>query len=513
MDDRSHAFGEAPGYEFDVPRGHGQPWPQPWPERRPPERPQERRPPERRPERPRQTWRPEADPAPGPGRPALLARDALAAMRARNWLTSLAAPLVAAIAVGIAAVVVLGANKGGDANAPSALAAGFPPARLAAADFGGGGGRPVEVAAIAAGGATEVAAGSASRGCALWVTVDGGSSWRRAALPAAVAGQADAGQLAGVADGPSGWLAVGGAAMRPVVIGSPNGLTWTATEGEAAFAGPGRTVTAGVAAGPGGYVIVGTASAGAGPRMVAAAWYAPGLTGWRRATDATDATGTAGALAGSGNQAMNAVTAVGRGFVAVGAAGARPAAWRSATGRTWTLVTLPLPAGAASAALDYVAANGGVLAAVGTEITAAGQRRPFAAVSTDAGADWTQAPLPLPAGDPADTTTAGTAAATALTAAGGGFTATGTYGRPGETDVVVWTLPAGSGAGTGGAGGTGWTEAAPPGTGLAGPGVQAITALTATGATLTGVGFTATSGPTSATMATEPTIWQSPVRS
>jgi hypothetical protein len=72
---------------------------------------------------------------------------------------------------------------------------------------------------------------------------------------------------------------------------------------------------------------------------------------------------------------------------------------------------------------------------------------------------------------------------------------------------VVWTLPAGS------AGGTAWTEVTPPGTGLAGPGVQAITALTATGVTLTGVGFTATSGPTSATMRTEPTIWQSPVRS
>jgi len=169
-------------------------------------------------------------------------------------------------------------------------------------------------------------------------------------------------------------------------------------------------------------------------------------------------------------------------------------------------VTLALPADAASAAFDYVAADGGVVAAVGTEVTAAGQRRPFAAVSTDAGAQWMSAPLPLPASAGSTATTA-TAAATALTTAGGGFTATGTYGLPGETDVVVWTLPPGS------AGGTAWTEVAPPGTGLAGPGVQAITALTATGATLTGVGFTAPSAPTSATTATEPTIWQSPVRS
>jgi hypothetical protein len=514
MDDRWREFGEVPGYEFDVPRGPGQPRPgiggaerrgqerpgQPSAGRTWPQRPSgERAWPPRRPSRPPA----EADQPPGPGRPSLLARDTLAAMRARNWLTSLAAPLVAAIAVGVACVVVLGANNGGDAAAPSALAAGFPPARLAAADFGGGG-RPVEVSAIAAGGVTEVAVGRASRGCALWVSVDGGSSWRRAALPPAGAGQANAGQLAGVAHGPSGWLAVGGAAtaagrdgaLQPAVIGSPDGLTWTATGTGATFDGPGRIVTGGVAAGAGGYVIVGTASTG--PRTVAAAWYAPGLTGWRRAADARP-----GALDGPGNRAMNAVSAVGRGFVAVGAAGDRPAAWLSAAGRTWTLVTLPLPAGAASAAFDYVAANGGVVAAVGTEVTAAGQRRPFAAVSTDAGAQWSPAQLPLPAGGGS----AATAAATALTAAGGGFTATGTYGPPGETDVVVWTLPAGS------AGGTAWTEVAPAGTGLAGPGVQAITALTATGATVTGVGFTATSAPTSATTATEPTIWQSPVRS
>jgi hypothetical protein len=504
MDDRLREFGEVPGYEFDARRDPWQPragigaaerpgqgWPQPpsgeptWPPRRPPQPPAE------------------ADQAPGPGRPALLARDALAAMRARNWLTSLAAPLVAAIAVGVACVVVLGVNNGGDTAAPSALAAGFPPARLAAADFGGGG-RPVEVAAIAAAGATEVAVGSVSRGCALWVTVDGGSSWRRAALPPP-AGQASTGQLGAVAHGPSGWLAVGGvsaaaagpaAALGPAVIGSPDGLTWTVTGAGATFDGPGRVVTAGVSASSGGYVIVGTESTG--PRTVAAAWYAPGLTGWRRAADAQP-----GALDGPGSRAMNAVSATARGFVAVGAAGGRPAAWLSATGRTWALVTLPLPAGAASAALDYVAANGAVVAAVGTEVTAAGQRRPFAAVSTDGGAQWSPAQLPLPAGGGSAAATA----ATALTAAGGGFTATGTYGPPGQTDVVVWTLAAGSAAGTA------WTEVAPPGTGLAGPGVQAITALTATGATLTGVGFTATSGPMSASMVTEPTIWQSPVRS
>ena len=492
MDDRLREFGEAPGYEFDRPRASG--WPGPgdrvWPHEQ------------------AQPWHPlppEAGQPAGPGRPALLARDTVAAMRSRNWLTSLAAPLLAAIAVGVAAVLVLGANNGGNSTAPSALSAGFPPARSAAADFSGG--RPVEVSAIAAVGATEVAVGSANRGCALWVSADGGSTWRRAALAASAVSLAGDGQLGGVAHGASGWLAVGGAGatatasapdgrLGPAVVGSADGLTWTPAGSQATFDGPGRTVTAAVAASPGGYVIVGTASAG--PRTVAAAWYAPGLSGWRRAADARP-----GALDGAGNRAMNAVTAAGRGFVAVGQVGQRPAAWRSGAGRTWTLVPLALPAGAASAALDYVAANGRELAAVGTEVTA-GQRRPFSAVSTDAGASWTLAPLPYPAG--AVSPASGSAAAvsvTALTAAGGGFTATGTYGSAGQTDVVVWTL----------AGGTAWTGVAPQGTGLAGPGMQAITALTATGVTLTGVGFTATSAATSASMLTNPTIWQSPVRS
>ena len=420
-------------------------------------------------------------------------------MRARNLIISLALPLLAAIAVGIAVVVVVGANNS-ISSAPAAISAGFPPARLATADFGGGAGAsPVQLSAIAAAGPVQVAAGSAGGGLALWVSEDGGSTWHRAVVRPAGDARPGSGQLAWVAHGASGWLAVGdatagAAAATPVVLGSQDGRTWTPAGGTGTFAdagaGAGRIVTAAVAAGGAGYVIVGHASVGA--RTVAAAWYAPGRTGWRRASDARP-----GALDGPGNRVMSAVTATSRGFAAVGAVGARPAAWLSRTGRTWTLVTLPLPAGAASAALDYVAANGGTVAAVGTAVTAAGQRRPFEAVSGDAGATWTLALLPLPGGS-----TASAASATALTAAGGGFTATGTYGMPGETDVVVWTLPAGAAAATA------WTAVAPQGTGLAGPGLQAITALTATGDTLTGVGYS-----TQAATAPEPTIWQSPVRS
>jgi hypothetical protein len=346
------------------------------------------------------------------------------------------------------------------------------------------------VNAIAASNATQVAAGAADGFPALWVSTDGGSTWTRSAgATQATLTRPGAQQLTGVAHGTAGWLAVGGTATttpeHPVVLGSANGQTWTAVDGAAAFTGQGL-VTAAVVAGPGGYVVVGHQSAGG--RTIAAAWQSAGLAGWQRSADAQP-----GALDGAGNRQMNAVTAAGQGFVAVGSAGSRPAAWRSANGRTWSLVTLPLPASAVSAELQFTAANGNTVAALGTEVTAAGQQIPFAAVSADGGADWAETPLPVPHG-------AAAAAVTALAAAGGGFTATGTYGTPGGENVVVWTLAPTAGPRTT------WTAATPDGTGLAGRGTQAITALTATGSTLTGVGFTATPA------GEQPTIWQSPVR-
>jgi hypothetical protein len=201
---------------------------------------------------------------------------------------------------------------------------------------------------------------------------------------------------------------------------------------------------------------------------------------------------------------MNAVTATPTGFTAVGSAGTHPAAWLSATGRTWSLVTLPLPGSAVTAALAYVAASAGRVAAAGSEVTAAGQQLPFAAVSADGGLTWTETTLPAPrpiVATAANTPNTGGRAVTALAAAGGGFTATGTYGGPGNEDVMLWTVPAGASPGTT------WTAAALSGTGLAGPGTHAITALTQAGSMLTGVGFTATPA------GEQPTIWQSPIRS
>jgi hypothetical protein len=335
---------------------------------------------------------------------------------------------------------------------------------------------------------TLVAVGGANGYPAAWTSVNGGLLWTRAAgQTSAVFGRPGSQQLTGVAYGAAGWLAVGGvtagAVEHPVVVTSPNAATWQAADGEGAFRGPGL-FTEQAAAGPGGYVIVGyQVSAG---RPIAAAWWSAGLTGWRRAGDASP-----GALDGpvDGTAAqMLAVTAGPHGFVAVGWGGDQPSAWLSTDGQAWTQKSVPLPAGARRAVLERVASDGTAVVAIGTELTTSGQLLPFAASSADGGTTWTDAALPVPSGQ---------AFVSALTASGHGFTATGTFGRtPGHQDVVVWTS----------ANGTAWQAFTPAGRGLSGPGIQAITGLTASSSTLTGVGFIASAG------GEDPVFWQSPIR-
>jgi hypothetical protein len=271
------------------------------------------------------------------------------------------------------------------------------------------------------------------------------------------------------------------------VVVSADGRTWKTEDRTVAFGAPGLVASA-VAAGGGSagseYAIVGWQAANG--HSTGRAWYSAGVAGWQPAVVPT----------AGGNSQLAAVTATTSGFVSVGSSGTRPAAWLSVNGRVWRQVTLATPDGAVSASLGFVAANGVAIAAAGTEVTAAGWQIPFAAISADGGSTWTEAPLAAPAHAQALTVTA-------LTTAGTGFVATGTFGVPGDQDVVIWShVPAqGGNAATGT-----WTAAAPDGYGMSGAGVQAITALAVAGATLTGAGFTAT-------FASEaPTIWQSPIR-
>ena len=353
----------------------------------------------------------------------------------------------------------------------------------------------VAVNSIAAQGSTQVAVGSANGYPAAWTSGNGGSTWNRAvgALPA-VFGRPGSQRLTSVTHGPMGWLAVGdveaAAPEHPVVVVSADGTGWQAADGERVFGASGL-FTEQAAANARGYVIVGHQNVRQVQngrvvvvRTEAAVWWSATLTGWQRGGDAT-----AGALDGTGDRQMNAVTASGSGFVAVGSHGDQPSAWTSADGgRTWRQADLPMPVGSTRAVLEHVASAGRVVIAVGTAVTTTGQAVPFAASSANGGASWAESALPVPA----DLTSV-----TALVAAGGTFTATGTYGStPGHQNVVVWTS----------ANGSAWRAAEPAGKGLTGPGIQAITGLAVAGSTLTGVGFTASPG------GEQPVFWQAPVR-
>ncbi|MBV9092596.1 MAG: hypothetical protein JO132_01765 [Streptosporangiaceae bacterium] len=421
---------------------------------------------------------------------AIVSRDG-ASWQPSAALGSAGSESVSGVAVaGPGAFVMAGTTASGpDSRLPvlTVADAGASPVRVGAAQIPGAFDPELAVNAVAAAGGTMVAAGSANGFPAAWTSADGGSSWTRAA-GRALTGRPGLQQLTGVAHGSAGWLAVGGAvpapgspgqpaAGHPVVVGSADGRTWQAADREAAFAAAGL-VTEQAAASGSGYVIVGHAGvrrSGAG--MIAAAWWSAGLTGWRRAAVPAD----------PGTQ-MLAVAATAGGFVAVGGHGSQPAAWTSPDGRDWSQANMPLPPGAARAVLQHVASSGRTVAAVGTALTATGQRMPFAARSADGGASWTERTLPVPSG---------LGSVTALAATGDGFTATGTVGStPGHADVVVWTW----------AGGAAWRVATPAGQGLSGPGIQAITALTASAATLTGVGFTASPA------GEQPVFWQFPIR-
>lgn len=314
------------------------------------------------------------------------------------------------------------------------------------------------VNALAVGGSgTQIAAGASGGYPAIWRNgADGSWTLARGSTPGTFS-RPGLQKLTGIAHGPAGWVAVGGVVagvkQHPVVVTSADGVTWQAADAQHAFASSG-TYTSGVAAGKQGYVIVGRQVTG--HRTFAAVWWSSGLGGWTR--------GYNGNLDGRlSSSEMLAVTALPRGFIAVGqwrGAGA----WTSADGRHWTPVSLPVPAGSKSAVLRQVAANGNHVVATGDAVTAAG-KIPFAVVSADGGATWTEVTLKAPGG---------TGTVTALTSAGRGFVAAGVTGQPGRSYAIMWTS----------ANGLTWS-AGQPVTGS--PAV--ITALTATGQTVTGIAF------------------------
>jgi hypothetical protein len=405
--------------------------------------------------------------------------------------TSSARAVTGATVTASGAVIAAGYSVGADSQQPY-LAVAPPGQGTRAVDFAAIPGATIAQVAVNAVGVAagrQVAVGEAGGAPAIWSRTGRGAwSLVSGAPPAAAAGSQE---LTSVAHGPAGWLATGdtvsaatatgtatGTAQHPVVVTSADGTTWQAAPGT--FGGANVSASQ-AAAGRSGYVIVGAGVTAAG--TFPAAWWSGDLGTWSRAGGPAPG---AAALGGAGQ--MLGVAAGPSGFVAVGQRGIHPAVWTSGDGQTWHAASLPVPAGQVGAELQQVAVSGRRVVALGEKTSASGAGAAFAEVSADGGATWRPAPLPAPHGP---------ATVTAVTAAAGGFTAVGTYGRPGHLNVAVWTSPDGAR----------WTASTPHGTGLSGAGIQEITGLAATdGSTLTGVGFTATQD------GEQPTLWDVPAR-
>jgi hypothetical protein len=313
----------------------------------------------------------------------------------------------------------------------------------------------VGVAALWSAGGTTMAVGHADAHPAVWRHATDGT-WSLVST-AALGGLT--GHLTSVAQGPSGWIAVGSmnenGTVEPVVFWSPDGVTWTPQAALTNFAGSSAQFL-GVAAGPGGYLVVG--KDGSDDQASVALWWSADLKNWANG----ETSGSAGSFAA-------AAVAVGNGFVAAGSENNCHTIWTSPDGRNWTAHDLAKPSGATTAALRSVAADqGGRFVAAGYATNSAGDL-PIVVTSADGGAHVTQVVLGAQQGQ---------ATVTAVTATGDGFAAVGLAGPAGAQHAVEWTSPDG----------VTWS----PATQLTAAGNSEVTALTDSGTTVTGTAQRAT---------------------
>lgn len=362
--------------------------------------------------------------------------------RSRGWqVAKIGVPAAVIVTVGAGALMMLtgqanemladrasnGAlSSGKPASGP--VASGQTSAGPASAAPGAGGltlaGYPAEhgtvgVAALWSAGGTTVAVGSADGHPAVWRHAADGS-W--SLVSTAVLGGVS-GNLTSVAQGPSGWIAVGSVnqngAVGPAVFGSANGATWQQLTALSAVAGSDARFL-GVAAGPGGYLVAGTQ--GAGKRASVALWWSNDLKGW-----------VSGENNGPPGSFATAAVATAGGFAAVGSENNCHTLWISADGQHWTVHDLAKPSGAATAALTYVAAGQGGqsdrFVAAGVATTSAGDL-PIVVTAANDGTHISQTVLSSPGGP---------AMVTAVTATAGGFVAAGEAGPANAQRPVTWT--------------------------------------------------------------------------
>ena len=334
-------------------------------------------------------------------------------------------------------------QSGGRATAPGQAGTGA--AGLTLAGYPGEHGT-VGVAALWTAGGTTMAVGYADAHPAVWRHAADGT-WSLVST-AALSGLT--GHLTSVAQGPSGWIAVGSmnenGAVEPVIFWSPDGVTWTPQPALTAVAGSDAQFL-GIAAGSGGYLVVG--KQGSGDQAHVALWWSADLKNWTNG----ETNGGAGSFAA-------AAVAVGNGFIAVGSENNCHTIWTSPDGRNWTARDLTKPAGTNTAALSSVAAGqGGRFVAAGYATGSAGDL-PIVVTSADGGAHVTQTVL---------TAAQGPATITAVTATSDGFVAAGLAGPANARHAVEWTSRDG----------VTWTAATP----VSSAGAGEITALSATGKT------------------------------
>ena len=393
-----------------------------------------------------------------------------------------AAPVVLAVVAGLLAFLVSGRARdvlpGAGAGPPPA-----PPAASAAFPGYPGQSGPESVSSVASAGDVQIAVGQADGRAAVWHRA-GDGPWTLL-TSAAVLAQPPGAFLTSVARGAAGWLAVGdvtgggpataslsAAGRQPVILTSPDGVTWQSAAGAAAFAGPGFTVNA-AAASARGYVVVGEQVLHGTPS--GAMWWSPDLASWTRGVDTVAATVSSPA-SGMSDSKIFAVTATPEGFAAVGTHNGCHTAWVTADGLNWKSYDIPQPAGTTDPLLNRVAVHGSTVVAAG-DLGDGGGRIPLVVVSADGGATWKATAI---GGTGSLAGPQGTV--TALASDGSGFTAAGLSGPPGAQRAVTWTSPDG----------TAWSQPAP-----APAGTQLVTVLAPSGGTAAGIAAVSTAHGTS----------------
>jgi hypothetical protein len=169
---------------------------------------------------------------PEPVKPSWFSRFT-AALEFRGAALRVVLPVLSMIVIGIAAVVIAGANSGRSNPAPAVSSLGFPPAALAGGDFAAAdNGRGIDqtLGRVASDGSEIVAVGSQAGAriarAQFFVSLNDGRSWTMGSVRTPAGGTPPPGYAARlVAGGNGAWVALGPGSIWT----SPDGRTWTLT--------------------------------------------------------------------------------------------------------------------------------------------------------------------------------------------------------------------------------------------------------------------------------------------